>query len=397
MVVKHDHLVTNHPVTKYPVTNHIFYLFLNMRLHHIFYAFLTGLLIITAPLHINAQTDSLQKRNNELFRKSVHLREVNKIDESSKILDQLVKNSPANMNYIYELAFNYCLKKEYDKAIPQLVAVLEYKNVNDQIYQLLGHIYDIKGQDDKAKQIFQKGLKKFPCSGPLYLEMAMLPIAASQFDEALKYIEKGIEADPSFPSNYYYATKIYCNSDDRVWGMIYGEIFMNLERNTERTLEISKLLYKTYEKSITFTSDSTCVVNFSDIGSYSLTGRGEKSKLKMSYGLNIYQPVISMSVIGIKKLDLASICRIRSRFIQYYFSTGVHKKYPVILFDYELAMWNNTLLDSYSYWLLQSGNEKEYQQWKEKNKEAYQAFMFWYTQNPLNLSKGHSFFRGQID
>ena len=368
-----------------------------MRLHPLFFALITGLLIFTNHIDVSAQTDSLQKKKFKLFSQALQLREDNKVDESIIILGQLILKEPSNMNYLYELAFNYCLKKDYDKAISMLTPVLENNKVNDQIFQLLGHIYDVKGQKDKAKQIFQKGLKKFPNSGPLYLEMSMLPLSSNQYDLALSYIEKGIEVDPSFPSNYYYAAKIYCNSDDKVWGMIYGEIFMNLERNSQRTLDISKLLYDTYQKSITFTSDTTCVVNFSDFGSYSITGRGDSAKLKMSYGLNVYQPVISMSLIGVKKLDLASIIRVRSRFIQYYFSTRVNKKYPNILFDYELGLWNLDMLDAYSYWLLQNGNEKEYQLWKENKKDAYNAFMFWFTQNPLIVKKGQSFYRKQFD
>jgi tetratricopeptide (TPR) repeat protein len=368
-----------------------------MRQHPLIFAFLTGLLIITTSLNVSAQSDSLQKQNDERFRKVFELRENNKIDESSKILGQLLLKEPANMSYVYELAFNYCLKKEYDIAISRLESVLENKNVNDQIFQLLGHIYDVKDQKDKANQIFKQGMKKFPDSGPLYLEMATQLLTAEKYDEALTYIEKGIEVDPSFPSNYYYAAKIYCNSVDKVWGMVYGEIFMNLERNSQRTLEISRLLYDTYQKSIIFTSDSTCVVNFCDIGSYNFTGSGDSAKLKMSYGLNVYQPVISMSMLGIKKLDMASIIRLRSRFIQYYFSTEANKKYPIILFEYELAMWDNNLLDAYSYWLMQNGNEKEYQIWKSNHKDTYNTFMFWFTQNPLQLTKGHSFFRGQID
>ena len=366
--------------------------------HLVFFCFLTGLLTLTVPFKVSAQ-DSILLNNiqKELFRKTFQLREENKIKEANKSLNLLLEANPTNMDVRYELAFNYCLIKEYDKAIAKLTIVLDNKNANDQIFQLLGHIYDGKAEKEKAKQIFQKGLQKFPNSGPLYLEMAMMSVAVLKYDEALKYFEKGIEVDPSFASNYYYASKIYYKSDDKVWGLIYGEIFMNLERNSQRTLDISKLLFETYLKSIKFTSDTTCVVNFSDIGSYNLTGRGDKAKLKMSYGLNVYQPIVSMCTIGIKKLDLASIARIRSRFIQYYFSTEANKKYPVILFDYELAMWNNDLLDAYNNWLMQNGNETEYQLWKANNKEAYNAFMIWFTQNPLTLAKGHSFFRAQID
>ena len=76
----------------------------------------------------------------------------------------------------------------------------------------------------------------------------------------MTYFEKGIEVNPMFASNYFRAAKIYCNSSEEVWGMIYGEIFINLERTNDRTFKISKLLFDTYKSEITFTSETATLV-----------------------------------------------------------------------------------------------------------------------------------------
>ena len=75
---------------------------------------------------------------------------------------------------------------------------------------------------------------------------------ALEIMQAIPYYEKGIEMAPEYPSNYYRLARIYCNSENEIWGVIYGEIFMNLERNTQRTREISALLYQTYQKALVY-------------------------------------------------------------------------------------------------------------------------------------------------
>lgn len=55
--------------------------------------------------------------------------------------------------------------------------------------------------------------------------------------------EKGIEVDPGFDSNYHQEARIYLNSTEEVWRMIYGELFMYIDRNTARTAEISNARY----------------------------------------------------------------------------------------------------------------------------------------------------------
>ena len=54
-----------------------------------------------------------------------------------------------------------------------------------------------------------------------------------------------------FPSNFYRLALLYLSSSDKLSGLIYAEIFMNLKRSTQRTKEMSKLIYETYKGAIT--------------------------------------------------------------------------------------------------------------------------------------------------
>ena len=60
--------------------------------------------------------------------------------------------------------------------------------------------------------------------------------------DAIKWWEKGIEVDPNYSSNYYNACKYYYFTYDKVWSLIYGEIFVNLESYSKRTPEIKNIL-----------------------------------------------------------------------------------------------------------------------------------------------------------
>ncbi|MEO6831766.1 MAG: tetratricopeptide repeat protein, partial [Chitinophagaceae bacterium] len=189
--------------------------------------------------------------------------EEGKYDEAIKLFAEAEKLDPDKFDYPYEMAYALSKKKEYPKAIKILEGLLDHPNVTARAYQALGNAYDFNNQPAKAIETYENGLKRFPDAGELYLERGNMDLFKKDYENALSYYEQGIKLDPKFPSNYYWASIIYCSSSEEVWGMIYGEIFMNLERNSKRTAEISKLLFDTYKSGIQFTSDTSMTVSFS--------------------------------------------------------------------------------------------------------------------------------------
>lgn len=300
-----------------------------------------------------------------------------KYDEALKLLEQAQKLDPENTTYLHEIAYTYGKKNDHKKSAEILEGIIDRKGVGPETFQALGNSYDFIGQPDKAIATYQRGLKKHPNSGSLYLELGNMKMQKEKYLEALELYEEGIKVDPKFPSNYYWAAKIFCSSNEEVWGMIYGEIFMNLERNSKRTAEISKLLYKVYKSQIQFTSDTSRSISFSQ---YNLINADDLKKGKKSllpFGVGVYEPLLLLGVVTEDSIDINSLDRIRTSFVVNYYQKGNDKNFPNVLFDYQNKLLKAGHLEAYNHYILMMGDEEGYKKWYEANKKKWSSFADW--------------------
>ena len=149
---------------------------------------------------------------------------------ASLILVRALEQAPNNIEIAKDLAFDYYLQKENEKGINVIKPLLEKDNADDQAYQIAGTIYKAMGQPKEAEKLYKNAMKNFPKSGPIYNDYGEL-LWRSQDYSAIKLWEKGIEVDPSYGNNYYNASKYYFLTRDKIWSLIYGEIFINIESN----------------------------------------------------------------------------------------------------------------------------------------------------------------------
>ncbi len=351
------------------------------------------LLLLTAGQITYGQINkekALEKGN-----QAIKLEDDGEYEKAIKLFEEAQKLDPDKIDYPYEIAYSYMQLKEYKKAINIGEKLTKHKDVEDMNYELLGNAYDYLGKEDKAIEIYEEGLKKFPNSGRLYLEMGVMQMIKKDYNKALAYYEKGIEVAPQFSSNYYWAAKIYCSSTEEVWGMIYGELFINIERNTKRTVEISKLLYDTYKSEIKFTSDTSFSVSFSKNASISIDDLKDSSMFLLPFGIGIYEPTLMMSTINEKSIDINSLDRIRKNFVETYFKNGNDKKYPNILFDYQNKILKAGNLEAYNHWILMKGDEDDFTKWQSDNKDKWDNFVKWFTDNKIQIDDTHKFYREQ--
>lgn len=339
------------------------------------------------------QTD--KEKALEKGQEAIKLMDNGKVDESIKLLEEAQKLDPERFDYPYELAYAHYLKEDYKGVIKILEKNIDHKDVNERLFQLLGNSYDVLGKTDKAFEAYDAGLKKFPNSGMIYLEKGNVYWGKEKYGKALPFYEKGIEVDPQFPSNYYRATLIYLGSTEEVWGMIYGEIFMNLERNTKRTSEISKMLFDTYKSEIKFTSDTSFSVSFSKNASINIGDLKDPSKIKLPFGVGVYEPTLMMSMLNEKSIDINTLDRIRTNFVETYFKNGNDKKYPNILFEYQNKLLKAGHLEAYNHWILMKGDEDDFGIWHSSNTEKWDDFVKWFTDNGLVLDDSNKFYSGQ--
>lgn len=355
----------------------------------------TVLIVLFIGILPGVQAQDNKSKAHDLGMQAVKLEDEGKFKEALDLLQQAQKLDPDNIDFPYEMGYTYYAQKDYKKAVKCLENLRNHPQVYDQIFQLLGNAYDDMGKSDKALETYDAGIKLFPHSGKLFLEKGNVYWQKKEYGKALPFYEQGISAEPEFASNYYRAARIYCHSDEEVWGMIYGEIFMNLERNSARTAEISQMLYNTYKNEIKITSDTSFTVSFSKSATINIDNLNDPNGFKLPYGIGVYEPTMMMSLLGIHTIDLNTLSTIRSNFVEAYFQNGQDKKYPNVLFSYQRKLKELGFLDAYNHWILMKGDEEAFSKWQSENKDKWDSFVKWFSDNPIEIGEINKFVSGQ--
>jgi len=352
-----------------------------------------GILIITFSLSITfGQSVGDKEKAFEYGMEAVKIMDEGKLDEAIKLLRKAEKLDPERIDYPYEIAYAFYSQKKYKKAIKELLKTITHKDVTDQHFQLLGNSYDNINKPDEALKVYKKGLEKFPKSGKLYLEQGIVEYFRENYNEAISYWEKGIEVDPAFASNYYWLGKIFSFTDERIWAVLYGEVFINMERNSQRTIEMSKILFDTYKKSIYVTSDTSGGVNFSKVMQIDPT-KEFKIPFQMIYGLTMTMSLATEIINKEPDISISSINNLRQSFITNWFAQARDKDYPNLLFDFQKLLDEKGYLEAYNYWFLMKGDEVEFLKWHRINEAKFNEFADWFNNNPLIINENNYFSR----
>jgi Tfp pilus assembly protein PilF len=282
-------------------------------------------------------------------------------DNATLLLVKALDQSPSDLGIAKDLALNYYFQKENTKALQTIKPLLDRPDVDDQSFQIAGNIYKQLDQTKEADAMYKKALKKFHKSGPLYNEYGEL-LSLLQNTSAISQWEKGIEMDPSYSGNYYNAAKYYYFTTDRIWSIIYAEIFINIEPLSARTTEVKSLLLDSYKK--LFAGD-----------------------LKTLQGKNNFEQAFIESMgkanaIAETGINAETLTMIRTRFVLDWFEKNA-SKFPFRLFDYHQQLLREGLFPAYNQWIFGA----------TENLQAYQT---WTTEHATEFSDFNNFQKGRI-
>lgn len=273
--------------------------------------------------------------------------------------------APGNTELQNDLLFNYYLSADYGSAMQLGRQLTEKPGADLRSFQLLGMTYRAIEEIREAERLYKRGLEAYPKSGVLYSEYGELLAARKKMDEAIRYWEMGIKADPNYSGNYYHAARYYHNTPDKTWSLLYAEIFLNLESYSRRTPEIKQLLLAGYKK------------YFTNMNGLKAPDPRNDFELAFTGLLNKHASMVSSGV------TTPSLTILRTRFNLDWFQTEP-VKYPYRLFDYHRQLLREGLFDAYNQWLFGAAqNLPEFQQWTQDNPKAYEAF--------VNFQKGRVF------
>jgi Tfp pilus assembly protein PilF len=275
-----------------------------------------------------------------------------KLDSANYYLGKALTLSPDNLEILEDLLYVQYLDRDFSKAIALGKNLVARADAGIKTFQLAGMVYkeiaDFKG----AKKVYEQALQKFPNSGVFYNEYADLLSQQNKPSEAIKVWEKGIEMDPGYSSNYFFAAKYYSENKNPAWALLYGETFVNIESLTERSKETRQMLTWLYQQMSTpgFLTSSNNPFAGAVVATYSK------------------QPPIPKNEVTVQALTL-----LRMNFINAWKEQSA--RFPFKLFEYHAQLIKEGLFDAYNQWLFSALNPDAYKAWVEVNAEKQAAFL----------------------
>jgi tetratricopeptide (TPR) repeat protein len=270
------------------------------------------------------------------------------------VLNNALKQDPKNIDLQKDLVLAYTYKRDFAKALETVKPMLEGDDADEQTYQVAGNVYRALALYKDGEKMFKKALKRYPNSGPLYSEFGEMLWDNKDYS-AIEQWEKGIEVAPSYAGNYYNAASYYYFTKDKVWTLIYGEIFVNMESLTERSTEVKKMLLDTYKQKL-----------FTDVDS--------KDKKKSDFEKAVAETYNKQSSLTARGITMETLNMIRTRFILDWYAIYA-KKFPFKLFDYQQQLIREGMFEAYNQWLFGPvDNLASFDQWTKTNSDAYAKF-----------------------
>lgn len=300
--------------------------------------------------------------------------------------EKAIKANPQQPLYGYQLAYCYYELKNYEKSAEILKKIIDKfpKAINANYYRLLGNTFDLWNKPNKAIDAYTIGVGKFANAGELYNELGGMYYKQGNNDKAVDYWEQGVDNAPNYSSNYYWLAKLYSNSSERMWGVMYAEVFINLEPNTRRTLDMSALLYNTYRYSLQ--------PNANRLYLFSKTG------YKNSLLEDITTPdiplftafeIVAQQLISQQKYEtdsLAGLCLFRKNFAQNWYETKMDKRFNNVLLAWHKQLIDAGHFEAYNYWLLREGNKTQFNEWLSANKNKFGNFIQWLNKQHIDIN-----------
>jgi tetratricopeptide (TPR) repeat protein len=277
-------------------------------------------------------------------------------DNAIVILSRAIQNGSKDIEIEKDLVMSYYMKRDFSKALEGAKNLIDRDDVDVASFQIAGNVYKALEDAKGCEKLYKKALKKFPNSGPLYSEYGEYLWANKDFSAIQKW-EQGIRVDPSYSGNYYNAAMHYFYTKDKVWSLIYGEIFVNMESLGERGAAMKQLLLTGYKEKL-----------FGDPNF--LNGQDNKSEFAKAF-LN---GIIKQSALANNGITTETLTMIRTRFILDWYNTNA-VKFPFKLFDYHRQLIADGMFNAYNQWLFGPiENLAAYETWTRTHPEEYNGF-----------------------
>lgn len=178
----------------------------------------------------------------------------------------------------------------------------------------------------------------------------------------------------SLPESYEALARSFGNTTEKVWAVIYGEIYCNLATDPDHISETGSRVFRWYEESLSKNGNQLSI-DLTENAQASPNHPPFESQFETSFlfgalpSINVVPPLSIKTLIAIRKNQL---------------SLWGQKKLP----STELVRRQQTVLaashfDAYNYWLFKAARPEEFEGWVKEHQTEFQAWLDWLGKNKL--------------
>ena len=337
-------------------------------------------------LALNSSLFAAEDPVQALVGEGVQFHEQGQYDEAIASYKKAEKKAPKNALVKYEMAFSYHAKHDFDKALHYAKAAtkLDTKGIDENLYSLIGTIYDEKGQPDSALAVYREGFKKVPNSANIPYNATITFMRKNNADSAYAWILRSINNTRTHEGSYYYAG--FLASQVGKWPAFYAytmySTFISKKDEIIRD-NLSRLYGKT--KYLVIKNDSTVTVNHPAIKQTGIDSTInnkfiislENMFAKESLGKRKYYDKDSTSAEQVEFLIHSLDKCIKEIAIADGFDDSIRRFYQELI--------NERLVDAFIYSICEPVDRPTFAQWLIKNRNEQARLFHWFNKSWLML------------
>jgi len=227
----------------------------------------------------------------------------------------------------------------------------------------------------------------------LFVFLALSTVALCQSSSYYKAIQKGAPTqiqpkqfkemeenalkEYSRPEPYELLATSFGNTTEKVWALIYGEVFCNMSSDKGHVSQVGSSMFAWYDKVLSVKGTSV---------SANLTESAEAPQKQPPF-----EPQFEMAFLmgavpfgsDVKPLTINKLSNIRKNQLAL---LAQKKIAPNNLIRWQQAAITAGHFEAYNYWLFQSARPDEFSQWLAQHQTQFQAWLDWQNRNKFMVS-----------
>jgi tetratricopeptide (TPR) repeat protein len=334
--------------------------------------FVMPLMLLFTAVVVKAQEQWPSQEVAQMYRNARENMMRGNMADATITLKQAISLAPDRVVLYRDLAEALYLLHKYDEAEDILAALVTKEVADTSCFRILAASQSAQGKYKNAQATLQQGIKRFPTAGALYRELGLVYLARQKPLPALDAWLDGIKNNAVYAPNYYEAAIVYLASDNVLWGLLYGEIFLNISTDTAGAGAFKRMLlegYKTMFKSVVKEGPEY--------------GKRKVKKKAHNFTDEVLGIYASLTPITSDGFTVENLTMLRTRFLMEWFS-GRDKKYPFSLFDYQHELVRSGHFDIYNEMIFgKAVSEAEFSSWNQFHEGDMERFAAWQIKHQL--------------